>query len=124
MESTITSKLFIGIDVHKRQWSISIYTSTIHHRTFSQPPDPRALKSYIDKHFNDYQVICAYEACKFGFWIHNELTSYGYECLVVNPADIPTSNKETAEKTDPIDSRKIAKALRDHRKRTRGMDST
>ena len=56
MESTITSKLFIGIDVHKRQWSISIYTSTIHHRTFSQPPDPRALKSYIDKHFNDYQV--------------------------------------------------------------------
>ena len=112
MENAITSKLFIGIDVHKRQWSISIYTSAIHHRTFSQPPEPKALKSYIDKHFKGYHVACAYEACKFGFWIHEALTGFGYECLVVNPADIPTSNKETAEKTDPIDSRKIAKALR------------
>ena len=112
MESTNSSKLFIGIDVHKRQWSISIYTSVIHHRTFSQPPAPTALKNYLDKHFIGYHVLCAYEACKFGFWIHYALTSYGYDGLVVNPADIPTSNKETAKKADPVDSRKIAKALR------------
>lgn len=105
-------KLYIGIDVHKKQWSVSIYTDASHHRTFSQPPTPQALKSYLDHSFPAARVVCAYEACKFGFWIHRALTSYGYQCLVVNPADIPTSNKESAEKTDPIDSRKIGKALR------------
>ena len=106
------SKLFVGIDVHKRQWSVSIFTSTIHHKTFSQSPYPEALHAYLNKHFKDREVICAYEASKFGFWIYRELKAYGYNCLVVNPADIPTSNKESSEKTDPVDSRKIAKALR------------
>ena len=105
-------QLYVGIDVHKKQWSVSIYTPSSYHRTFSQPPHPKALKNYLDKHFDGARIKCAYEACKFGFWIHRELTSLGYECLVVNAADIPTSNKESAEKADPSDSRKIGKALR------------
>jgi transposase len=32
--------------------------------------------------------------------------------MVVNPADIPTTNKERDQKTDPRDSRKIARSLR------------
>jgi len=111
MEKTRKKHLYVGIDVHKRQWSVSIFTSVIHHKTFSQAPRPEVLKVYLDKYFNDYQVICAYEACKFGFWIHRRFSAMGYQCLVVNPADIPTTNKESSEKTDPIDSRKIAKAL-------------
>ncbi|WP_373397832.1 hypothetical protein V8V91_25475 [Algoriphagus halophilus] len=31
---------------------------------------------------------------------------------MINPADLPTTNKESSEKTDPVDSRKMAKALR------------
>jgi transposase len=113
MEKTVKTKLFIGIDVHKRQWSVSVFTAHLHHKTFSQAPDPEVLKAYIDKHFlEETEVICAYEACKFGYWIHRELENYGYECQVINPADIPTTNKEVSEKTDPVDSRKIAKALR------------
>ena len=112
MEKETLSKLYIGIDVHKRQWSVSVFTSVLHHKTFSQAPIPSVLKSYLDKYFSNYEVVCAYEACKFGFWIYRELKSYGYECLVVNPADIPTTNKESSEKTDPVDSRKIAKSLR------------
>jgi hypothetical protein len=30
-------KLYVGIDVHKKQWSVSIFTETAHHRTFCQP---------------------------------------------------------------------------------------
>jgi transposase len=33
-------------------------------------------------------------------------------CIVVNPADIPTTDKEKKQKTDKRDSRKIAKSLR------------
>lgn len=104
--------LFIGIDVHKKQWSVSIYSQHTHHRTFSQPPSSQALKSYLDHHFPHAPVSCAYEASKFGFWIQRQLQGFGYRCLVVNPADIPTSHKEASEKTDPSDSRKIARALR------------
>lgn len=115
MNEKVTSfaslSLFVGIDVHKKQWSVSIYSGQIHHRTFSQPPDPEALKSYLDKHFPGAKVVCAYEATKFGFWIARRLRSYGYECLVVNPADIPSTNQETQNKTDSIDSRKIARTL-------------
>lgn len=113
MEKLAIPKLYIGIDVHKRQWSVSIFTGNIHHKTFSQAPDPGVLKAYLDKHFpTGYQIKCAYEACKFGYWIQRELSAYGYQCIVINPADIPTTNKESAEKTDPVDSRKIAKALK------------
>jgi transposase len=105
-------QLYIGIDVHKKQWSVSIFTDAAHHRTFSQPPSPEALKAYIDHHFPESSVLCAYEATKLGYWICRRLISFGYQCLVVNAADIPTSNKETTNKTDPMDSRKIGKALR------------
>lgn len=116
MEKKVTSfaslTLYIGIDVHKKQWSVSVFTDSIHHRTFSQLPDPTALKAYLDKHLPGAKVFCAYEAGRFGFWIARKLKSYGYECLVVNPSDIPSTNKESQNKTDPVDSRKIAKALR------------
>ena len=53
-----SSKLFIGIDVHKRQWHIIINTSVIHHRTFGQPPDPKALSliEYRDGFYQRYAL--------------------------------------------------------------------
>ena len=105
-------ELFIGLDVHKKSWSVSIFSSESHFKTFSQPSSPKALKTYLDRHFPNASIKCAYEASKFGFWIQRELSSYGYECLVVNPADIPSTHKENVEKTDPVDSRKIGRALR------------
>jgi transposase len=104
--------LYIGIDVHKKQWSVSIFSDATHHRTFSQPPSPIALKTYLDHNFPGALVTCAYEASKLGYWICRELRQFGYQCLIVNAADIPTSNKESSTKTDPSDSRKIGKALR------------
>jgi transposase len=105
-------KLYVGIDVHKKQWSVSIFTDAAHHRTFSQPPSPTALRTYLDRNFPGASVICAYEATKLGFWICRQLKSFGFDCLVVNAADIPTSDRDSSSKTDPVDSRKIAKALR------------
>jgi transposase len=112
LDNFSTIQLYIGIDVHKKQWSVSIFSDATHHRTFSQPASPDALKSYLNHHFPKARVVCAYEATKLGYWIHRRLSDFGYTCLVVNAADIPTSNKESNNKTDPIDSRKIAKALR------------
>jgi transposase len=111
-QNTQPIKLFVGIDVHKRQWHVTVLSSHVHIKSFSQSPMPEVLKLFLDKHYPFAEVTCAYEACKFGFWIQRSLTGFGYKCLVVNPADIPTTNKESNHKSDPIDSRKIAKTLR------------
>ena len=95
--------LYIGLDVQRKQWSVSIYTPAAHHRTFSQPPNPKALKNYLNHHFRNAQVVCAYEeACKFGYWIQRELASYGYQCLVVNPADIPPQIRNHPRRPIPV----------------------
>ena len=117
MESNVTrmseknNLLYVGIDVHKKQWSICIRTSEFEHRKFTQPANTEILHNYILKYFSDYQVTCAYEAGCFGYWISEELQSYGYRCLVLNPADIPGSDKESKQKTDHNDCRKIAREL-------------
>ncbi len=103
--------LFVGMDVHKKQWSICIRTPEFEHRTFTQPPNPTVLHEYLQRNFPSYQVTCAYEAGCFGYWISEQLQKYGYECLVLNPADIPGSDKEEKRKTDHVDCRKIAREL-------------
>ena len=103
--------VYVGIDVHKKSWSVSIFFCGMHHKTFTQAPHPQTLKLYLDRCFPAAQVICAYECSRFGFWIARRLQSYGYQCLVVNAADIPTSQKEAHNKTDPVDSRKIGRCL-------------
>lgn len=40
-------KLYIGIDVHKKNWSVSIFSDAAHHRTFCQPASAIALKTYL-----------------------------------------------------------------------------
>ncbi len=44
-------RLYVGIDVHTKQWSVSIFTQELHHKTFSQPRSPGAMKSYLDQYF-------------------------------------------------------------------------
>jgi transposase len=55
--------------------------------------------------------VCAYEAGKFGYWIQRQLKSKGVECIVVNPADIPSTHKDEVQKTDVRDARGIALSL-------------
>ena len=37
----------------------------------------------------------------FQLWIHRQLTALGIECVVVNPADIPKSQKDKLQKRMP-----------------------
>ena len=103
--------IYAGIDTHKKSWKVTIMTDVLTHKTFSQPPKPEVLVSYLQKNFPGGTYHSAYEAGFCGFWIHNKLVSLGVKSIVVNPADIPTTNKEIFQKDDPRDSRKIARGL-------------
>lgn len=104
--------VYVGFDVHKKNWKVTVLLDNLFHKTFSQDPKPELLYGYLRKNFPGAQYHTAYEAGFCGFWIHNQLTSYGVNSMVVNPADIPTTVKEIIQKEDARDSLKIAKALR------------
>ena len=104
--------IYAGFDVHLKSWSVTIMTEKLTHKTFSQPPKPELLQQYLEKKFPGGSYHSAYEAGFCGYWIHNKLKSLGINSMVVNAADIPTTNKEKVQKEDARDSRKIAKALR------------
>lgn len=104
--------IYVGIDTHKKNWRVALYSNDIALKTFSQEPDSDKLISHLHKNYPGANFLCAYEAGFCGFWIQKELSTKGASCIVVNPADIPTTNKEKEFKTDPRDCRKIAQALR------------
>lgn len=105
-------QIFVGIDTHKKNWKVSLYHQQTSLKAFSQDPNPELLVNYLHRNFPEADYYCAYEAGFSGFWLQKYLSKNGINCIVVNPADIPTSHKEKEFKTDPRDCRKIAKALR------------
>lgn len=104
--------IFVGLDVGKREWKASVWTERYEHKTFSQPPRSEALVAYLRRHFPQATYHCVYEAGYSGFWIQDQLQSAGVDCIVVNPADVPTTHKESCMKSDRVDARKLAKTLR------------
>ncbi|MDR0748433.1 MAG: IS110 family transposase [Tannerellaceae bacterium] len=105
-------RIYVGIDVHLKSWSVTILTENNHHKTFNQPPEAEKLATYLRTHFPDAGYYSAYEAGFSGLWTHYELESLGINNIVINPADVPTTGKEKMHKTDSVDSRKIARSLR------------
>lgn len=105
-------KIYVGMDVHKKSWSISIFTEQFEHKTFTQPPEVDVLVNYLRRNFPGASYNSVYEAGYSGFWIHDRLKEHDVNCLVVHPADVPTKDKERAGKTDRVDCRKLARSLR------------
>ncbi|MBA3285426.1 MAG: IS110 family transposase [Nitrosopumilus sp.] len=104
--------IYVGFDVHLKSWKVTVMTDKLTIKTFSQNPSPDLLYQYLNKNFPGAKYHSAYEAGFCGYWIHNKLVSLGINSIVVNPADIPTTDKEKVQKEDARDSRKIARSLR------------
>lgn len=104
--------LFIGLDVHKKSWHVTVLSKAICLKSFTAPPDPLGLFSFMIKTFPGAKYFSAYEAGFSGYYIHRKLNALGINNIVVNPADIPKRNKDSIYKTDKSDSRMIAEALR------------
>jgi transposase len=105
------SHFFVGVDTHLKNWRVTIVNSGIELKTFSMNPSPDELCRYLIKHYpgGTYHIVCEAGFC--GFWPQRKFKEPGFNCIVVNPADVPSSNKEKVVKTDPTDSRKLAREL-------------
>ena len=104
--------IYVGIDVHLRTWHVTTLTESGCKYSFAQHADARELFDRLNRRFPDAHFKSAYEAGFCGFSVHYALTELGFENIVVHAADIPTTGKEKAMKTDAVDSEKIARALK------------
>ena len=104
--------IYVGIDVHLKTWHVTTLTESGCKYSFSQHADAKELFDRLNKKFPEAHFKSAYEAGFCGFSAHYALTEQGIENIVVHAADIPTTGKEKALKTDAVDSEKIAWALK------------
>lgn len=102
---------YIGIDVHKKQWSISIRNNGRVLKHFSMDPTPKILSNYMKRVYPGGTYKSVYEAGFSGFWAHRQLQQESIDNIIINPADVPTSQKERKNKNDRVDSRKLAREL-------------
>ncbi len=109
--SFANTHFFIGIDAHLKNWKVTVRMGGIELKTFSMNPSPLELLAYLKQHYPDGIYHIVYEAGFCGFWALRIFRKHNIDCIVVNPADVPTTNKEKVNKSDPIDSRKLARHL-------------
>jgi transposase len=104
-------RFFVGIDTHKKDWKVAIRSNGMLLKTFSMNPAPKELHTYLTRTYPGGTYYSTYEAGFCGYWIHRDLVAHGINNIIVNPADVPTTNKEKDQKSDPIDSNKLSREL-------------
>lgn len=104
-------QLFVGLDVHKKSWSVTVFYEQNYLRTFSQPPSIDILDKLLHRDYPGANYLCGYESGYCGFWIQRQLKQKGIDCHVIHAADIPQTHKRKSAKTDAVDSFSIAQAL-------------
>ncbi len=102
-------QFYVGIDVHKKSWSVTIRSGGITLKTYSSNPSPEELNEYMRKQYPGGSYNSVYEAGFSGYWTHRRLEQLGFKNIVISPNEVPTNGKEKQYKTDSIDSRKLAR---------------
>lgn len=103
--------IYLGLDVHKKNWAVTIYFQGVILKTMSMVPSPEQLMKYLERNYPNATYLSVYEAGFCGFWIDRKLRALGINNIIVNPADIPAKQKERRHKTDKVDSKKLAREL-------------
>jgi transposase len=102
-------EVFVGLDVHSKQWTINIRAEQTERFHAVMPPTYESLCK-IFKRLPECKIKTAYEAGPHGFSLYDRLTSDGYDCLVIPPTTM-LCEKHNKIKTDRRDARQIASFL-------------
>ncbi len=105
------STIYCGLDVHLKNWRVNIRDQEMELRDFSQNPDPVTLHTFLTKNYPNASYKVGYEAGFCGFSIQRQLSFLQIECVVLNAADIPKSDKDKRQKNDKRDARTISEEM-------------
>lgn len=98
--------IYVGIDVHRKKWAITVRTYDLELKTFGMPSSAEDLEKFLVNNYKDALIHIVYECCFAGFWIYDYFHQKGYDIIVT-----PTNRiyrYGSIVKTDKIDSRKLA----------------
>ena len=110
-ESSYTNKeLYVGIDVHKRTYSVAVVMDGDLVKKWQTSAVPEQLVTQLKRYFPNATLHSAYEAGFSGFVLHRALEKSGIKNIVVNASSIETSSHNRV-KTDKRDALKIATML-------------
>lgn len=85
----------MGIDVHKRHINVAVMSEhVVLGQNHVEIRDVDAYMVRLKKKYPDRRLRAAYEAGFSGFALYHQLESLGIETIVVNAADVPTTDKE------------------------------
>ena len=110
MRDYTDQSIFIGIDVHKKTYSITALCKGEIVKRDKISACPKILIAYCNKFFPKASIFSAYEAGFSGFNLHRLLIAAGIHNIVVHAASIEISARDRV-KTDKRDSLKIATQL-------------
>ena len=104
--------LFVGIDVHRRWWHVTILNEDGLKLFANQiPGNCEAISQLLSRYAEAERISVVYEAGYFGFWLHDHLQDIGVDARVTPPSLVPTQAGNRI-KTDPRDSLKLASLLK------------
>ena len=105
-------KIFIGIDVHKKNWDVAIAPEVGNVKRHTQKASAKELFDFLKKHYPDGDYLAVYESGFSVFSTYYALKDVGIECKVIHAADVPTTQYEEVMKTDRVDSVKLVRSLK------------
>lgn len=116
MKEYTAKTVYIGIDVHKKSYSVTAVCDSQIVKKDRLPADPDMLAEYCQNKFKGAKILTAYEAGFCGFSLHRTLIKLGIDNRVIHPAGIEVAVRERV-KNDRRDSQKIAAQLAEGRLR-------
>lgn len=106
-ESWLEGKdIFVGVDVHLKQWHVTIRTLDEELFTGSIPGIWSALKKLLER-YDPERTRVVYEAGYFGYSLNDAVMEWGGQAIVTPPSLLPMEYGNRV-KTDKRDSRKLA----------------
>ena len=105
-------KIFIGIDVHAKNWEVAIAPEVGIVRRHSQKASAKELFDFLKKNYPDGKYQAVYESGFSGYSTYYALKEVGIDCKVIHAADVPTTQYEEVMKTDRVDAVKLARSLK------------
>jgi len=114
MRDYTTKTVYVGIDVHKKSYSVTAVCDRQIVKKDRLMADPNLLATYCKNKFKGAKIITAYESGFCGFSLHRALVRFGIDNRIVHAAGIEVAARERV-KNDRRDSEKISTQLAEGR---------
>jgi transposase len=92
MSVSASSKIHVGMDVHKDTVMIAVLPEDADEPTIVKqlPNDEAKLRRFLARVAEDGELCCCYEASGAGYVLHRAIEGWGHACEVIAPSLIPT----------------------------------